>query len=137
MSGLNQKVVDFVEASGTALAQAGEALEKQAAQQQACDELIPGVVDALASNGRIEPHEKEAAAAVLKDPVKALQLLTKVANHRNDAEQLQLGKPNGQEKTAGFEDAASSPYAGGRRTGNTLADAKLFNGLGLEVPAGA
>lgn len=131
------QVIDFVEASSTALAKAGDAIEKQAAQKQACDELIPAVVDALAEHGRIESHEKQAAAEVLADPVKALQLLIKVAGHRSDAEQLSLGRPEGGVKKAAFNDAASSPFAGGRRSGNTLADAKLFSGLGLDLPANA
>jgi hypothetical protein len=130
------QVIDYVEASSTALAQASDTIEKQAAQKRACDELIPAVVDALAEHGRIEQHEKAAAAEVLADPVKALQLLIKVAGHRSDAEQLSLGKPNdGVVKKAAFDDVTSSPFAGGRRTNNTLADAKLFSGLGLDLPA--
>lgn len=133
MAGLNTDVVDYVEASTTALAQAATEQEKQAAQKQACADIIPDVVEALATNGRIEPHEKEAAAVALADPVQALQLLAKTAAHKNTAEAASLGAPQGAEKVAGYADAASSPYVGGRRTGPTLADAKLFNGLGLDV----
>jgi hypothetical protein len=129
------QVIDYVEASSTALAQASDTIEKQAAQKQACDELIPAAVDALAEHGRIEQHEKQAAAEVLADPVKALQLLIKVAGHRSDAEQLSLGKPGGVVKKAAYDDVTSSPFAGGRRANNTLADAKLFSGLGLDMPA--
>lgn len=136
MSHLNQKVVEFVEASGTALSKAATALEQQATVKDACSKLVPDVVTALADHGYIEPHEKEAAADVLQDPVRTLQLLEKVATFQTDAEQVALGRPTAS-KQAGLRQGLTDPQIDAVIASPTDADRQLFLDLGLDFPAGA
>jgi hypothetical protein len=44
-------------------------------------------------NERIEAHQKEALAAALQDPVRAMELVIKLASHKNAAEMSRLGTP--------------------------------------------
>jgi NADH:ubiquinone oxidoreductase subunit E len=70
-------VVDYVECSAAAL-DAAEKLVKQAeANQQKAAALIPAVVDALIAHERVDPKDREKCAAMLKDPVKVLEILEK------------------------------------------------------------
>ena len=78
-----QKFLKYIQVTGVALERAEKQAADQAEQAQKIAELIPQAVEALVRHGRIEPHQKEAAARLLIDPVKALDLLIKTAAHRN------------------------------------------------------
>ena len=108
---LQQKVIEQIAWSSAALDKAESALSEKQAMEQKCAELIPAVVDALARNERIDEHEKQAAADMLQDPVKALEILEKVAEHRTGTESGQLGTPTGNVKTASYN-SLTSPFAG-------------------------
>lgn len=108
---LQQKVIEQIAWSSAALDKAETSLAQKQAMEQKYAELIPAVVDALAKNDRIEEHEKSAAADMLLDPVKALEILEKVAEHRTSAETGQLGTPTGTVKAASYNSLAS-PFAG-------------------------
>lgn len=127
---MQEKVADLVGHVNATMEKV--AAEKAAADKVAAqvDALIPSVVDELLAHGRIEPHQKQAALAALKDPVKTLEILRKTAGHRNDAEAQALGQPvPATTKVAG---AAGAPTSGE----STLrpSDQKLWTGLGLRVP---
>ena len=128
---IENKIVDMVGYTNQALKIAGaneEAREKQAA---ACAKLIPNCVAALVKHERIDASEAEKCAQLLQDPVKTLELLTKLAEHRNTAEQQQLGTGIGGEKKADHT-AAGAQVGRGRLS---EADRKLRTGLGLVPPA--
>tara|TARA_Y100001938_G_scaffold120883_1_gene168025 strand:- start:14628 stop:15029 length:402 start_codon:yes stop_codon:yes gene_type:complete len=108
---LQQKVIEQIAWSSAALDKAETALAEKQASEQMYAKLIPAVVDALARNERIEEHEKAAAADMLRDPVKALEILEKVAEHRVEAAVGQLGTPEGAVKSAGYN-SLSSPFTG-------------------------
>lgn len=108
---LQQKVIEQIAWSSAALDKAETVLAEKQAVQQKYAELIPAVVDALARNERIDEHEKSAAADMLQDPIKALEILEKVAEHRTGAETGQLGTPTGNVKTASYN-SLTSPFAG-------------------------
>ena len=108
---LQQKVIEQIAWSSAALDKAETSLAEKQAMEQKYAELIPAVVDALAKNERIEEHEKAAAADMLQDPLKALEILEKVAEHRTSAETGQLGTPTGTVKAAGYN-SLNSPFAG-------------------------
>ena len=87
------------------------------------------------------PAEREKLAAMLRDPAKVLELMLKVAGHRNADEMSKLGTPSGQVKTASngrpVSDPASSltnPHVGARTTMLKQSSVSLFRGLGLAIP---
>lgn len=124
-----EKVLDLIGYSQAALEKAHRrfrALDKQAA---AIAEKIPQVVEALVENDRIDPRQREKAAQQLRDPVRALEILMAVAQHRNAAELSHLGKPVA--KTAG---PRRSVVVGERHYGPSEADIRYFERLGLAVP---
>jgi len=144
---LPEKVVEHVAVTSTALEKAAafeEAHREKAAQ---VDALIPKVVDTMIENERINPPQREKLAEMLKDPAQVLELMMKVAGHRNADELSRLGSgvdPDapGEVKTAtnnsrGHYDPARSltdPNVGARTTRIKQSDANLFQGLGLSVP---
>lgn len=131
---LGQKIIDHIGYSNAALEKAAAAQEKQAAAQREIESLIPACVDALVANQRIDSTEKQAAAELLKDPVKAIQLLTKVAAHKNAAEISRLGSSTGGQTKTASHNSLSSPYVGARSSGMKESDRRLFAGLGMAVP---
>jgi hypothetical protein len=133
---LPEKIVEHIGYSSAALEKAAAAIAQTDRVKAACQALIPGVVDALVENERILPEQREKAAATLADPVKALELLAHVAQHRNAGEQ-RLGEPaDGQLKTAAYDPGASlsNPYVGQRSTRVKQSDVNLFRRLGLAPP---
>lgn len=126
---LPQKVLDVIGYSNAGLQKAAafqrEVTEKEAAYKG----HIEGCVDALVEFGRIEPHEKEACLQALQDPAQCIQLLTKLAEHRNAEEMAHVGAPisgNGV-KTASLH-SQDSPYVGGRR-GESQADSNFMSSV--------
>jgi hypothetical protein len=125
---VEQKVVDLIGYTNQVVKQAAAAdtaREKQAAD---CAALIPACVDALIKHERIDASEREKVAAALRSPTTAIQLLTKLAGHRNTAEQ-RLGTPHGETKTA-----AAAPSTSRESPTMRAATAKLFTDLGLPAP---
>lgn len=139
---LAEKVIQHVKLTDFALEKAASA-EKQATEKQAqVAAIIPRVVDAMVQHERIFPAQREKLAEMLKDPAAALELMIKLAGHRNPEEAAKLGSgvpANGQTKQAGVAnyDPASSltdPNVGARTTRVKQSSMKLFAGLGLATP---
>lgn len=120
-----EKLAEYIGVTDAAMKKAAafqQGIEKTAAAVEA---LIPGCLDALVENERIEPHQREKAAALLRDPVKVIEILTKVAKHRNHSENsLGTSTPSSTDKQAGA--------TGGSKL--SPADQKFWSDMGLEVP---
>jgi hypothetical protein len=132
---LVQKIIDYIGYSDAAMSKAASVLQERDTQQEKIARLIPEAVKACADNERIEPNQKEALAAALQDPVRAMELVIKLAAHKNAAELSRIGAPVTQ-KTAGYDPTASvtSSYVGARDGKLKASDIKLFTGLGLNPP---
>lgn len=126
-----EKLVDYIELTGSIMEKSSALLATKEAQDKECDKLIPNVVQALVENERIEPHEKEAAVKVLKDPVKVLEILAKTAAHKNDAERAKIGQAEGHTKKAGYN-SLNDGYVGRKSRPDESESNKAFRkGLGL------
>lgn len=138
---LPEKVVEYIGFSAAALEKAAAVMTQTERAKQACLALIPKAVDALVNGERITPEQREKAAQILADPAQTLELLIKVAGHRNAQELGHLGTPvNGQTKTAGAiaqdpSASLSSPHVGRRTTMVKQSDVNLFSRLGLTPPS--
>jgi hypothetical protein len=135
-----EKVVEYIGYSSAALEKAAADIAAREAQQTKVAELIPTAVDALVSGERIDEEQREKAAEALADPVRCLEILTKVAVHRNASERA-LGQPvagDGQTKTAGAGngqyDSLQDPHVGARTTKVKQSSVNLFSRLGLTPP---
>jgi hypothetical protein len=135
-----QKVVDLCGVTSAALEKASSLFDWQEKQAAAIAELAPKVAAVLVENQRIYPNQEKEAAEQLKDPVQCLEILMKVAGHRNDEELAKLGQGvdgNGNTKTASANGAANSltnPNVGARTTMVKQSDINLFTRLGLNPP---
>jgi|GEM_PF-5415268 len=146
-SGLNlaEKVIEHINVSHTALTKAAAAEDAANVKQSEVNALIPQVVDVMIQHERITPTQREKLAEMLNDPAKALELMLKVASHRNADELAKLGTGvvgDGQVKTAATQgtpyDPASSlndPRVGVRTTRVKQSSVNLFAGLGLNAPS--
>lgn len=136
---LVQKIVDYIGFSDAALTKAAAVYSAQEEQNEKIARLVPEAVKACVENERIEPHQKEALAAALRDPVRAMELVIKLASHRNAAEMSRLGTPVGASatKTAGYDPSKSltSGYVGARDGRLKQSDINLFTKLGLNPPS--
>jgi len=132
---LVQKIIDYIGYSDAAMTKAAADLSVRAAQQEKLARLIPEAVKVCVENERIEAHQKEALDAALRDPVSAMELVIKLAAHKNAAEMARLGTPVAT-KTAGYDPTSSltSGYVGARDGRLKASDVKLFTGLGLNPP---
>lgn len=132
---LVQKIIDYIGYSDAAMTKAAADLSVRAEQQEKLARLIPEAVKACVENERIEAHQKEALDAALRDPVRAMELVIKLAAHKNAAEMARLGTPVAT-KTAGYDPTSSltSGYVGARDGRLKASDVKLFTGLGLNPP---
>jgi hypothetical protein len=133
---LVQKVIDYIGFSDAALTKAAAVIKTQEEQSEKLAALIPAAVQACVEHERIESHQKEALEKALRDPVRAMELVVKLAGHKNAAEMARLGTPVGQEKAASHDPATSltSGYVGARDGRLKASDVKLFTGLGLNPP---
>jgi len=132
---LVQKIIDYIGYSDAAMTKAAADLKVRDAQQEKLARLIPEAVKACVENERIEAHQKEALDSALRDPVRAMELVIKLASHKNAAEMARLGTPVAT-KTAGYDPTSSltSGYVGARDGRLKASDVKLFTGLGLNPP---
>ena len=132
---LVQKIIDYIGYSDAAMTKAAADLKVRDEQQEKLARLIPEAVKACVENERIETHQKEALASALRDPVRAMELVIKLASHKNAAEMARLGTPVAT-KTAGYDPTSSltSGYVGARDGRLKASDVKLFTGLGLNPP---
>ena len=132
---LVQKIIDYIGFSDAAMTKAAAVIDEKSVQHEKIAALIPAAVKACVENERIEAHQKEALENALRDPVRTMELVVKLASHRNAAEMARLGTPVGQ-KTAGYDPTTSltSGYVGARDGRLKASDVKLFTGLGLNPP---
>lgn len=131
-----QKIIDYIGFSDAAMTKAAAFMKARDEQSEKIAGLIPAAVKACVENERIEPHQKEALEKALHDPVATMELVVKLASHRNAAELGRIGQPVGQQKTASYDPNASltSGYVGARDGRVKASDVKLFTGLGLNPP---
>ena len=133
---LPEKVVEYINVSSIALEKAAADQSAKEAQTAKIAALIPKVVNALVDGERITEDQRQKAAQVLRDPVQVLELLTKVAVHRNADEQT-LGKGvDAQTKQAnasgnGSYDSTQDPRVGMRTTMEKKSDNAFKRGLGI------
>ncbi len=126
-----EKVLDYVEVTGAVMEKVSADLAQREKQAEEVSKLVPLAAQALLDNQRILPHEKEAAMDVLKDPVRALEVLIKTAQHRNDTERTQLGRPVEMQKKASYN-SLNNNYVGRRAHPDEPESYKAFKrGLGL------
>lgn len=132
---LVQKIIDYIGYSDAAMTKAAADLKARDEQQEKLARLIPAAVKACVENERVEAHQKEALDAALRDPVRAMELVIKLAAHKNAAEMARVGTPVAT-KTAGYDPTSSltSGYVGARDGRLKASDVKLFTGLGLNPP---
>lgn len=130
-----QKIVDYIGYSDAAMTKAAAVLKEKEEQAEKLARLVPEAVKACVENERVESHQKEALAKALHDPVRAMELVIKLAAHKNAAEMSRLGTPVA-EKSAGYDPSNSltSGYVGARDGKLKASDIKLFQGLGLNPP---
>ena len=145
-SGLNlaEKVIEHINVSHHALEKAAAAEDAANVKQAEVAALIPQVVDTMIQHERITPNQREKLAEMLADPAKALELMIKVASHRNADELAKLGTGvagDGQVKTAQAQgqpydpqSSLSNPNVGVRTTRVKQSSVNLFSGLGLNTP---
>ncbi len=142
---LPEKVIEHITLTDSALTKAA-AMEKTAAAKTAqVEALIPSAVATMLKFDRIQANQQEKLAEMLRDPAKAMELLIKVAGHRNTEEiaRLGVGVDNGTVKTAGangrpaYNPASSltNPNVGARTTMLKQSSVSLFRGLGLNIPS--
>lgn len=127
-----QKVVDFVQLTNATLEKAAALQQQKEATDAIVAKLIPDAVKACVDHERIDANMTTKLAEALKDHGKCVELITKLAGHRNTAETTQ-GRgvdAGGATKTA----SARTNYPGARDGGMKESDRKLFTGLGLPVP---
>ena len=137
---LDQKVVDLCGHTAEALEKAAAVVERDDQAQVKMAELAPKVAQVLADNGRIYPSQIKAATQQLMNPVRCLEILEKVASHRNENELSRLGEgvpADGAEKTASHnpQNSLTNPHVGARTTMVKQSDVVLHQRLGLAPPA--
>jgi hypothetical protein len=130
-----QKVIDYIGFSDAAMTKAAAALKSHDETNEKVASLIPEAVKACVENERIEAHQKEALAEALKDPARTMELVIKLAAHKNAAELSRLGTPVAT-KEASYDptNSLTSGYVGARDGRLKASDVRLFTGLGLNPP---
>lgn len=123
-----QKAVDYVRCTNAALEKAAAVVTAKEAADAKVASLIPTAVKACLENERIAEGASEKLAAALKDHATCVDLIIKLAAHRNAAE-TRTGQPV---PAGGTTKLASAPS--GRTEALRESDRKLWAGLGLAVP---
>jgi len=137
---LPERVIEHVRLTDSALQKAA-AFEQATNEKQAqCAALIPQVVETLVKHERIQPGQAEKCAEMLKDPAVVLDLMMKVAGHRN-RDESKLGEGVKQASASGSaHDPAKSlttPFVGQRTAHEKQSSVNFFKGLGLQAPTEA
>ena len=134
---LEQKFVDYVTMTSAAMEKVAQDERQKAAVAAELDALIPQAVQAMVANERIQPGQAEKLAKALRNPVAAIEILAKTADHRNaaeqTAEQVRLGQPDGGEKRA--ERATRFAPVGGRTSEPRESDFAFLSKLNLSPQA--
>lgn len=130
-----EKVIDTFQAAAAALEKAEASERDKQAQAHRLASRVPEAVDALIRHGRFESDAREKLAVALQDPEKVMEILIKVAAHRNVEESSHLGAPvpaapNTRTKAAAYG-SVDSPYCGGRTSQQKPSELALLRGLGL------
>jgi hypothetical protein len=107
-----QKLVTFCQVTGELLKRAQARQEEKRASDEIVKQRIPEVLEALVTNERIFPHQKEAVAKGCENPGKVLELLRDVAAHRTAEEVEKIGSAVDGE--GGHVGTASRQPLGGR-----------------------
>lgn len=132
---LQEKVVKHIQVSSSALEKAATDQATQEATQVKVAALVPEVVNALVDGDRIKESEREKAAQILQDPVRALELLKNVATHSNAAEASIGSSVDAATKQASATPAYNSETdcrVGMRTTQPKASDLAFSKGLGLQ-----
>lgn len=111
----SDKVLKLAMVTGELLRRAQSSRNEKVANQSRVQQLIPQAVSALVKHARIEEHQAKEVTAALNDHAVAIELLTKVAKHRNAEEQIAIGKPQAEKTAAAI---AESKRALGQRPAN-------------------
>lgn len=138
---LPERVVEYVGYADAALEKASRYINAEEARRQKMASLIPAAVDALVAGERIREDQRKQAAEMLRDPVQLMELLIKVAAHRNGSEQP-LGTPVGADGQPVKQSSApvrkynslTDPNPGARTTQVKESSIRLFQKLGLNAP---
>jgi hypothetical protein len=125
-----QKVLDYIKRSGALISGAEKRAEAEAKQASAVAALIPTVVDALISNGRIPEELRKKASEKLKEHANTLEILASVAAHRTDEETQHIGKPTTKSASA-RKSTFDSPYVGAVTTEERDSDIALLQRMGI------
>lgn len=122
-----KKIVEYIKLSAPMLEQHLKSAADKEAQDSKVKQLIPQVVDALVQNGRLQDKDREKAAAALQDPVRALEIMINVSQHRAP-EESGLGKPSTKQASAADADL----YYGGVKSGKERpSDQRWFENIGV------
>jgi len=138
---LPEKIVEFIGYSQAALEKAAALVADHEKKASALTECRKKAVEAMIEHERVRPDQRAKLAEALQDPVRALELLAKVAGHRNREELAHLGNGvdgNGRVKAAAHADPSrslNSPFVGARTTMIKQSDINLFSRLGLPIPS--
>lgn len=129
---LAEQVIEQIQVSNAGLEKAAAELKRYREKEAAVAELIPKACDVMVQFERISPTQREKLAEALKDPARVLDLLIKVAGHRNDAEIARLGQGVKEAAAGGgsqFNSLASN-YVGERHTRERESDRRFMERLG-------
>lgn len=135
---IDEKVIGTFQVTGLALSRYEQAAAAQAEQMQKVAALIPGVVDDLVRFGRIESSERDDCARALADPVQTLELMRKLAVHRNAGEAAVLGQvvdQHGRPAGAGGQQKRAS-YEGGGHVGRVGAPSQAWDNFASKLGIG-
>lgn len=123
-----EKIVSMVTHTNAVVKEANAIVRQQEKTAAAVDAAIPACVKALIDNDRIDPREADKFAAALRDPVQAIQLMTKMAATRNAVEaRLGVAVEGDGQKRAGAVAQKKPPRP---------EDVALWTALGLPAPSG-
>lgn len=126
---LAQQVVESIRISGEALEKAAAEETRFERQREKVAGLIPSVVDALVTHGRIRDTERAVVQEKLASHEDTLALLRGLAGHKNEVELERLG--TSRDKSA----AAGPAYAAEKTAKLKESDRVLWSALGLAVPS--
>lgn len=123
---VQETALNHTRLSHAALDAAKQAMDKQAAIEKKCDELIPSVADALINNKRLDSRiTRDDVVAALRDPVRVLDILKLAADPTVMGDQPQvLGSPVGGGSAPVTRQVKNASLAFDHRGNDTAADAR-------------